>query len=142
MWIKIFSCVALLTLLILSGCDKDPVPTPEELYLKKLTSFWKIKSASVDDKDVLNHFNGLALQIKGDYTYLVTNPVTGLWPASGTFELEQISDENFAIRRDDGVLISVSTLSESELKMKFQYSAPANGRVNSVGGQYEFNFTK
>jgi len=140
MWIKIFSCIALLALLILSACSKEEDPTPEELYLRKLTFAWQLKAASVDEKDVLTHFNGLVLQIKSDYTYQVTNPVPGLWPASGTFQLEQVDDENFNVRRNDGVLISVIALSENELKLKFQYAASAKGRASSVGGKYQFTF--
>lgn len=127
--------------LLLPSCSSHNDPSPEEVYLKKLSASWKIKNAKADGKDVSAHFSALVIQLKGDYSYHVTNPVSGLWPVNGSFQLEPVSEGVYNIMRSDGVLMTTA-LSDTELGIKFQYAGSTSGRISSVSGQYEFTFIK
>jgi hypothetical protein len=131
--------VIALTLFIHACSQHDP--SPEEVYLKKLSTSWKIQSATADGMDVSAHFSGLALQLKGNYSYHVTNAVIGLWPANGSFQLVPVSEGVYNIIRSDGMLLT-TTLSDTELGIKFQYRGLASGRISSVSGQFEFTFRR
>jgi hypothetical protein len=126
-----------------TGCDNDnEKPGPEKQYLQKLSFTWGLQQAKANGVDVTQAFSGLTLTVKGDKTFIVATPVDPIWPASGTFTLRQVSgSEDYDIVRNDGVEIHVSELSTLQLKLQMQYQPP-HGRVSSVGGQYEFVFTR
>jgi hypothetical protein len=128
-----------------SGCDSDdskPEPDPEKEYLEQLSFTWHLQQVKVDGTDVTPAFNELALTLKGDKTFTVTNPVAPIWPADGTFVLQEISGAaDYKIVRSDGMDIYVNELSATTLRLQLQFE-PIGGRVSSVGGQYEFLFTR
>ena len=130
-------------LLFIGACTTDPAPDPEDEYLKKISSTWRIASAQLDGKEVTGSFPQLTLTLNGDHTYSTTHSVGKIWPASGSFTLVATStDGMYNINRNDGVLLTVADLTATSIKLRFQYTAPPNGRENSVSGQYEFVFNK
>lgn len=134
--------IAVLAIGILVGCD-DEAPSKEEVFLKDLNGAWTLSAGRVTTggKDVTNAFKGMEITFTTGKTYTVTNPLTPIWPASGTFSLETGSNDLFDIRRDDNVLITVTELTATTVTLQLQYAAPA-GRSNSVSGQYTFMMTK
>jgi hypothetical protein len=141
----IVSALLVLAMFKFSGCDSDdskPEPDPEKEYLEQLSFTWHLQQVKVDGVDVTSAFNQLALTLKGDRTFTVTNPVAPIWPADGTFVLEEISGSgDYMIVRSDGVEIKVNELSTTTLRLQLQFE-PIGGRVSSVGGQYEFLFAR
>lgn len=138
---KLTAVFALLIIALITSCD-DEKPSPEKQYLKKLVFTWNLQQATTNGIDVTPAFSGLALTVKGNKTFTVASAVDPIWPASGTFTLRQVSgSQDYDIVRNDGVEIHVSELSASQLKLQMQYQPP-HGRVSSVGGQYEFVFTR
>lgn len=141
---KLTAVLALLIIaLLITACDNDnEKPGPEKRYLQKLSFTWSLQQAKANGVDVTPAFSGLTLTVKGDKTFTVATPVDPIWPANGTFTLRQVSgSEDYDIVRNDGVEIHVSELSTSQLKLQLQYQPP-HGRVSSVGGQYEFVFSR
>jgi hypothetical protein len=141
---KLVAATALLAIALLPflGCDHDSgKPSAEKQYLQKLSSTWNLQQVRFNGTDVTSAFNGITLTLKGDQTFIVTNPVEPVWPANGTFVLKGISgasDHN--ILRSDGTLLQVSELSSSALKLQMPYR-PNQGRW-SVSGKYEFIFAR
>jgi hypothetical protein len=139
----IVSALLLLVMIKFSGCDSDDdKPGTEKKYLERLSFTWNLQQVKVDGTDVTPAFSGLVLTVKGARSFTVTNAVAPLWPSDGTFTLRKISGSaDYDIIRSDGMEMLVNELSPAALRIQFQYQ-PAGGRVSSVGGQYEFLFTR
>ena len=135
---------ALVCLLMVSGCDDDAgEPSAEEKYLDRLSSTWVLEEVTVDDTDVSFAFPGLELTVNAKKTFAVKNPVNPIWPASGTFTLQPVSaSQPYLIKRSDGIDVTVASLSDTNMTLQFPYTGNDGGRVSSVGGIYEFYFTK
>lgn len=142
---KITAVSALLTIALLqiSGCDNDnEKPGAEKQYLQKLAFTWNLQQVKVNRVDVTPAFSGITLTVKDDMTFTVANAIEPIWPSGGTFTLRENSgSQDYDIVRSDGAEMHVSELSSSVLKLQMQYQPPA-GRASSVGGQYEFVFTR
>jgi hypothetical protein len=141
--LTIVSSLFVLTIFNFSNCDSDDnSPNPEHEYLERLSFTWNLQQIKIDGTDVTPVFAGLSLIIKDDRTFTVTNAVTPFWPESGTFILQEISGSaDYTIVRSDGMEIRVNELSATTLRLQLQYE-PAGGRMSSVGGPYEFLFTR
>lgn len=132
----------IIALLQITGCDDNERPNPEKRYLEKLAFTWYLSQATVNGTDVTTAFNGINLIVRENRTFAAVYPIDPIWPAEGTFMLREVpGSQDYDIVRNDGVEIHVSELSTSQLKLQMQYQPP-HGRVSSVGGQYEFVFTK
>lgn len=139
--IKIFIGAVIALATLLAGCKKDEVaPTPAELFMSRLAGTWKLTTAVLDDAEVTKYFPGLEISFSLEKTFTVKNAVAPVWPSVGTFEL-QPRQEHFDILRIDGVLVAVSDLADKSVRLNFNYS-PANGRTESVSGEYEFVLRK
>jgi hypothetical protein len=130
---------ALLCAVSFSACDGSDDPTEEQLFLKRLEGRWTLTTGSVkvDGRDVTNSFAGMEITFSSDKTYVVANPVSPIWPATGAFTLERVSSDLFNILRDDQILITVEALTSSTVTMSFHYTSP-NGRTKEVSGEYVF----
>ena len=124
---------------IFSSCDGSEEPTDEEVFLKKISNEWTLTSGYVklDGVDVSPSFAGMTITFTTSKTYAVTHAPSPLWPASGSFKLEKVSKGVYDILRDDGVVITVSDLTEQTLTLSLDYDAPG-GRKKSISGHYEF----
>lgn len=127
--------------IFLFACDPDPKPSQEEVFEKKLSATtWTLATGSVEGRDVTTAFANLSVTFDAK-SFTVTNAVPPIWPSSGTFNLQSRADGSFDLLRSDDVLLEIITLTDNQLKIKLQYSS-SSGRVNSVSGQYEFEFKK
>lgn len=135
--------IAVLAIGTLAGCDDEPAVSKEEVFLNDLNGQWTLTAGqvTVDGKDVTNAFKGMTITFSTGKNYAVINPMPPLWPSGGSFTLEAASNDLFDIRRDDNVLVSVTSLSPTMVALQLQYTAPS-GRANSVSGQYTFMMTK
>jgi hypothetical protein len=145
---KTFNILVILSLLmgitLFSSCDSsEDQPGPQDVYLQKLSSSWKVESVKVDGVSITDPFVNMILTFKSEMTYSVTNAVDPIWPSSGTFTLVEGTGELFNIKRSDEVLLTVRELSETRLVMSFPYTSSIDGgRSKSVSGQFEFVMTK
>jgi hypothetical protein len=140
---KTIPCIAILMLgsmWLIQGCGSDVAPSAEKVFLDQIAQSWQISKADFDGKDVTNSFPGMVVTINQDKSFTVTNPVPPMWKASNTFTLTE-AGTSFQINRDDGLIITVSQVTNSTLILMFQYDATAmGGRVSSVTGQLTFEF--
>ncbi len=134
--------VAMGLLLTVSSCKDDP--TAEEIFRKKIALAWKSSSTGVqfNGKDVNPIFNGFTVTFTEAQTYATTAGNAPVWPASGKFTLVPVTGtQGFDLKRDDGIIIQITQLTETKLVFKFSYTGKPN-RVSSVSGGYVFDLEK
>jgi hypothetical protein len=127
----------------LTSCSKDDDPSAQEIFLNKLAGDWTLTSGKVllDGMDVTGSFPGLRIVIKKNRTFTTTNPVSPIWPASGSFTLQESNGTFTSFLRNDGMSVSIEELTSSSVVLGIQYTSPV-GRSNSVSGQYKFYMTR
>jgi hypothetical protein len=135
----IYSCALLL---VVSACSKDEAgPTAEEKFLADLEGTWQVSDVTLDNEDVSEEFDGMAVSFSEEQTFTVTNPVGNIWPATGLFELQETTGDLFDLMRDDEVVMSVDELTDNSLVISFEFDS-APGRLKGLAGEYTFTFTK
>jgi hypothetical protein len=121
-----------------SGSGSEP-ETAKDKTLKLLSSEqWHISTVKADDVDKTNSFTGFTLSFsKGTFTASNGDPV---WPASGTWDFT--NDDARAFIRDDDAVVTIESISSTSLKLTMEWSTDVlnGGRMNSVNGQYVFEF--
>ncbi len=146
---KIYASLKLSALMVMSAfllttasCKDDP--TAEEIFRKKIALAWKSSSTGVqfNGKDVNAIFNGFTVTFTEAQTYTTTAGNTPVWPASGKFTAVATSSTvGFNLKRDDGVILEITQLTDTKLVFKFSYTGKPN-RVSSVSGGYVFDLEK
>lgn len=123
------------------ACGGDDSPTPEELRQQELTATWALGTVVNDGQDVTSQFNGFTLTITSEQTYS-TNNGGNAWPAAGSFQLVSSNLEEFT--RDDGVRVTITTISETNLSLTFQITEVGGSAFGSNGitGTFIFNLNK
>ena len=132
--------ILLVSIILISACgggeDKE---TAEEVFMKQITGAWQLRNADFDGKDVSSSFPGMTLTINKNKTMSVQNDTPPMWKASSFTLLE--SGNDFILNRNDGLIITVSQVSETKLVLTFLYDADAmGGRTSSVTGGFTFEF--
>ena len=133
--------ILLVSIILISACgggeDKE---TTEEVFMKQITGAWQLRNADFDGKDVSSSFPGMTLTINKNKTMSVQNATPPMWKASSSFTLLG-SGNDFILNRNDGLIITVSQVSETKLVLTFLYDADAmGGRTSSVTGGFTFEF--
>jgi len=126
---------------VLSSCGGKDSPSASEVNQGILSSgTWKISNVTVDGVDQTSLFTGLTLQFTAS-SYTTTNgdPV---WPATGTWSFTD--DTATSVKRSDGVIVGISSISETGLVLTLDWTKTTlgTGRVKSVAGAHVFTFTK
>jgi hypothetical protein len=138
---KLF-CITILVIIVVafSACQGVEPPSQEEIFAKRIEGDWKVTNGTItkDGRDVTGSFPGLEITFNASRSYEVANPVSPVWPVSGSYNLEYVNGDIFNIRRDDGVLLVISELTDTSIKFSFPYTSP-NGRVKDVSGEFTFN---
>lgn len=147
--------VAIVMGLSLTNCDEESGggASEEETQLGKLTGAWNISSVTLDGTPRTTDFPGLVLTISGTfnapggtyaYSFAGTRPNPSPWPASGTWQFDANPNSQI-VRLDDGQKINYSLgSSNAQLTMEFNYQGSGfpGSRVEEVGGNWQFVFTK
>jgi hypothetical protein len=138
--IILLSILSIGSLFSSSGCKPDD-PSATQVALNKLKSgVWRIDQVYVDGADRTSLFTGMTLQFTST-TYSTTNgdPV---WAASGTWTFTDKTGN--LITRDDGVQLTISSLTKSALTFSMQWDETTygSGRKRSVAGPHTFEFVK
>ncbi len=137
----------LATLIHLSGCGggaSDPTPTPvskqDEVKAKLTSPTWKLQSVTVDGTDKTSIYKDLSLKFSA--TGFTSSNGGVVWPATGTWTFT--SAEATAIKRDDGLEVTLQEVTDTSLKLGLAWSKTTlgPGRIESVSGQHVFNFGK
>jgi Lipocalin-like domain len=137
----ITTCFLLVTILMVSSCSEDDKPTKEETFLADLSGTWQADAVMLDDLDVTEEFEDMAITFKKDKTFTVQNSVGNIWGESGTFTLEEGSGSNFNLLRNDDTLITVTELTETTLTLTMQFDS-APGRTRGLAGEYVFEMKR
>jgi hypothetical protein len=134
------SVIALIAIVQIISCSSEKVDPTRDTFFNNLSRNWAINTVQLDGKDVTNAFPGMVVNFTKDGKFTTTNPVGNLWPASGTFTLQNSSTQGlFNLQRNDGVLVTVTQLSTSALQFTMSFTTAPGGRVASVTGNYTFN---
>ena len=136
----IFSVTLTLFIFVISGCKPGAEPTATAAMLQKIMAkTWVIKTETVDGTDETSLFSGMTLNFTAT-SYTTTNGGV-MWPSNGTW---QFTDETAtAIKRNDGLMISIDEATETSLSLSFTWATTTfgqGGRVESVAGKHVFTF--
>lgn len=138
---RYLSVVTIIVLFI--SCNEGQ--TAEELaqagFLESINGSWKMTSAEVDDLVVTNAFPGLILTFQPGKKIIVAGAIGNIWPISSTFDLIK-GTEGYDLRREDGLILDVVSLSNTELVISMTFSSAPGSRVSNVPGGYTFVFTR
>lgn len=130
-----------ITFSVISCSEEDDKKTKEESFLSTLSGTWQTDAVALDNEDVTEEFNDMTITFKEDQTFTVQNPVGNIWGSAGTFTFEEGSGDNFNLLRDDGVLVTVSQLTETTLVFFMQFDS-APGRTRGLAGEYIFEMKR
>ena len=143
-----FLLIAALAILVhLSGCKggaSDPTPTPvskqDEVKAKLTSPTWKMQSVTVDGTDKTSIYKDLSLKFSA--TGFTSTNGGIVWPTTGTWTFT--STEATAIKRDDGLVVTLQEVTDTSLKLALTWSKTTlgSGRIESVSGQHVFSFGK
>jgi hypothetical protein len=138
---NILIVLALSSLLLVASCKKSNDPSPSDITSQQLTSAtWKVSTVTVDGTDQKALFKNMTLKFTAtDYT---TTNGGAVWHASGTWAF--VNENATTIKRDDGVEVALSDVSEAGFKMTLVWSKATlgSGRVSSVAGTHVFTMVK
>jgi len=131
-----------LTLSLLIGCSSgNDAPSPREEALTKLTNgIWKMQSVTVDGVNRTDLFTGFTIKFsKTAFESFDGDPV---WPTNDTWSF--VDDDATSLQRGDRITVNILTLTEATLQLRLVWDKTTlgPGRVGSVKGAYEFQFTK
>jgi hypothetical protein len=139
---SILAMVLVLNMVVFSCKEKPPPPkTDQEINKEILMSTAWVPAAGSNQitvgtppSDVSDSWRDFELTF-GDGSYSSTGaPNPEIWPASGTWAFDGTSATTLI--RDGALEITLSTISDTALKMEFTYTA---GRVNGIEGAWVFN---
>ena len=139
-YVHIFTAIAFFVrCLLLMSCSDPATETAKDKALQLLASgTWQISTVTFDDVDETSSFSGMTLNFKkGSYTSFQGGKV---WPSSGLWEFTD--DNATAFVREDDVLVTIKTLSQTSLQLTLHADKSIfnGGRVKSISGEYVFVF--
>jgi hypothetical protein len=126
---------------LVSGCTNDKAPGETEVFLQKLVGEWQLKSATRNDVAITSAFKGLAVTFKTDGTYVATPEILPFWPEAGTYENPVYDNNEFKVKRDDGITMTVESITDSSVTISMTIMT-IGGRMQQVDGEVVFEFTK
>jgi hypothetical protein len=99
-----------------------------------------MSSVSVDGTDKTSLYKDLSLKFTA--TGFTSTSGGVIWPASGTWTFT--SADATAIKRDDGLEVTLQEVTDTSLKLALTWSKTTigPGRVESVNGKHVFSFGK
>lgn len=131
------------------GGGDDPGPAPdlteaEQALIHLSARTWSVKSVTIDGQDKTSSFTSMTLKFNPSGTGVFNGTFSAsnggvVWPASGSWNLDSATGSS--ITRGDGVLITITELTETAFKMTFTWNKTTlgPGRIASVKGQYVFS---
>ena len=130
--------VILIAATITTSCKEEPRENPLEGAKKLLlASDWILSSATLDETDYTDLYDGLNLKFNSDGTYDVTNAMEPVWNPSGTYEMISVT----ALELDGVRSVVVEELTSDALTLKFHFDGSGGRTSSSVDGEYVFEFT-
>lgn len=130
-------CSALLTC-----CKKEEPLTAKEERQQLITSAkeWTLQSLTIDGADKTSLYAGLTLHFT-DTGFTAQNGLP-IWPVSSSWSFTD--ETGTTITRDGDVQLSIIEITETKLviRLQWQNSTFAPGRVRSLKGEHIFTFVK
>lgn len=144
-WIvkAVFTTTALcLLLVVLTNCGDDAAAKSENDRIKDMlrSGTWKVQTVLVDDVDHTALYEDLTLAFTG--THYTTTNGANVWPASGEWNFND--DSGTTMLRSDGVIITIATITTTNLVLTFDWpdTTIGSGRAESIQGAHVFTFGK
>ncbi|MEQ9116950.1 hypothetical protein [Fulvivirga sp.] len=138
---------------VLTGCKKDEEEAPDNLQIviEKISGTWSVSYAELDGNGLTEAFTGLQITTDSDLLFSTNSSTVerqpNPWAESGSFTLpdEITSTDNVLITRNDGVVLSLLFITETNVQITFNFNNDnigSNGRVSAVSGDWVFEFEK
>ena len=127
-------CLSLLV--IGQGCGGDDSPSPLQKQSKLLANTWSLGEVINDNVNVTAQFSGFTLTMDSDMKFTTTNGGNA-WPSSGTLEFD--NNDVDELLRNDGVNITIVSISKSSLQLRFIQSDLATTRTTGITGDFNFS---
>lgn len=136
---KIIVVQLALSVTLFQNCsNEEPALSEEEVFINKISKTWNTGKVMLDGEDVTRFFADMKITFNKNKSITVTNPVPPIWSNSGTFDLVPVGN-SFRLERNDGLEITVNTLTEQKLVMNFMFSSEiSGGRLDDVKGNFSF----
>jgi hypothetical protein len=136
---KLLRYTLAMTMTIIVSCGNDEKDSPNAQAL--LTSgTWKVNTVTVDGVNKNDLYTNLTVSFTATgFTAVHGEPV---WPASGTWTF--VNAEQKEITRNDGTVVTLESISETELVLDLTWSKTTlgSGREASIQGAHTFVFNK
>lgn len=135
----IFSAVAVVTLVTLSGCGEEPsLSAVEQTLTKMMAKTWTVQNVNISGVDATQSYATMTLKFT-ETAYTATNGGV-VWPASGTWQFTDVTATK--VNRNDGLEVTIVEASEAVLKLSFTWTKTTfgGGRSQSVAGVHVFTF--
>lgn len=140
--LKLSLAIALLGfLLTASHCAKETTVSEADKVKAVLKSAtWKVQTVTVDAVDQSTLFKNFTLTFSDDGFTASNGGV--VWPATGTWSFTDANATAFT--RNDGITVSITTVSDTKLVLAFTWlkTTLGPGRVESVQGATIFTLIK
>lgn len=137
---KIISYLLGAMIVITASCDGDKNEAGPDVQALLTNGTWKMNTLVIDGVTNNDLFKNLTVSFTtSGFTATNGEPV---WPASGTWTF--VSAEQKAVKRNDGVEVTVDAVSETTLTLKLNWSKSTlgGGREASIQGNHTFTFSK
>ena len=132
-----------------TGCkDDDDKKSETDQQIDKLNGTWKASSVKYQDTDVTSDYSNFTITLTAaagakSIGYSTTGRPSGKlgpWAGSGTLQFGAKPSTELVREDDTDIVYAVSGTS---LEMSFDYTGQGSmGRTESIGGDWEFQFTK
>lgn len=133
---------ALTALMLFQHCGKDDKETAKEATIRILMSkTWKVRSVDVPINTATEPSDWTAFTVSFSQSSMTTQGhpqgTSAVWP-SGSYT---VSDDGKSITRSDGIVMTLSPLTESNFTAIFTVpeGTEIGGRLSSLAGSYTFN---
>src|SRR5882672_7768402 len=122
------------------SCKENEETAPNETLALLSSGTWHIANVTVDGVIRNDLFTGFTLTFSHEaYASTGGHPV---WSASGTWAFANSTSS--AITRDDGTVVTITSLTGTNLKLTLQcdQTTLGGGRIDSISGEYIFEFSR
>ena len=121
-------------------CKENEETTPNETLALLSSGTWHIVNVTVDGVNRNDLFTGFTLTFSPEaYTSTGGEPI---WTPSGTWAF--VNSTTSTITRDDGIVVTITSLTDTNLKLTLQWDQTTlgGGRIDSIRGEHAFEFNK
>ncbi len=125
------------------SCETKEVPEISQERLREIFligSTWRLERVTVDGMNETDTYRDLTISFSQS-SYSTSNGRV-IWPETGTWEF--VDDSNTVIRRGDGLLVTIQSITSNSLVLALVWESRSidTGRKLAIAGNHIFEFGK